>query len=863
MPRSDRSFPSRVPTSSGRLAAAVALLLTMGACDSPSKPVPVASVVVTAPSATMVIGTAQQLTAQPRDGQGNALTGRVVTWQSRNTAVAVVSAEGTVAATAIGTAMIEATSEGQSGSVTITVTPVPVASVSITGAPSGPLPVGGTVQLTATPRDAAGNALSGRPLVWSTTNSAIAAVSTGGLVTGVSTGSVTITAGSEGREGSVQVSVEAIPPTVTGVSPATVAPNALLTISGAGFSAIAANNAVSVGGVPVSIVTAAPNQLQVSVPCLPSGPAEVRVTTSGSQPATSTVTVNTPQRTVAVGEALIIPAASASLCNELTAAGGPARYLVTVFSTATSPNTVASFELAGNPPAAGTAARVVRAPAAAFAAAGVQPVVDPLVESHDRTHLARLERNRLDYERLMAEVRAQPAAVRERELAASRAASRAYRDPTVGDVRSLYYNFNGCNDSTQVMRVRAIRVGTKSVIWEDSANVLQSSANAALAGYYERIGQIYDQEQHESVARTFADPLVRDAVTDNDGRIQMVFTSRLNGSGAAAYVTSCDLFARGSGRFGSNFGEYFYGFVPTADGTNLESTANPAGWFNFMVRTVVHEVKHIASLSSRVANNAPQFEQSWLEEGTARHAEEVWVRESLHQVPWKGNTGFGTASTNGIFCDFHPADATCAAADPLRRPGFGMRRHFNEIREKLLQPWNWSPFGDGTGQSGAVFYQTAWSLVRYAIDRYATSDAAFLTALTNATTSGTTNLTAVAGASLDQLIGGWGLALFADDYPGLAAPSADIQFPTWNLRNIYAGLNASPNWQNRFPTAFPIAPAQLGFGSFTSPVTGLRGGAHAYFEMAGPHTVPQLLSLRGPDGTAASTNLRLAITRLQ
>jgi len=345
--------------------------------------------------------------------------------------------------------------------------------------------------------------------------------------------------------------------------------------------------------------------------------------------------------------------------------------------------------------------------------------------------------------------------------------------------------------------------------------------------------------------------------------VHMVFSSRVNGTGAAAYVTSCDQFPRSASNGGSNHGQFFYGFVPTLSGSNINSTAYPDGWFNFMARTVVHEVKHIASLSARVANGSPSYEQSWLEEGTARHAEEVWVRESLHRVAWKANTGFGTAATNGVHCDFLPGDAACLTADALRRPSYGMRRHFNEVRDKLVQPWNWSPYGDGTGQSGAVFYNTAWSLVRYTIDRYASSDAAFFRTLMNATTSGTTNLAATAGVSMDQLIGGWGLALYADDYPGLASPSPDISFPTWNLRSIYGGLNASATWASRFPTLYPVQPTQLAFGPFTARVTGMRGGAHAYFELAGNALPVQLLSVRGVGGASTFMNVRMAIARLQ
>ena len=384
----------------------------------------------------------------------------------------------------------------------------------------------------------------------------------------------------------------------------------------------------------------------------------------------------------------------------------------------------------------------------------------------------------------------------------------------------------------------------------------------SLAGFYARLGQIFDQDQYDVVKDNFGDPLRRDALTDNDAHINMIFSERLNGTGAAAYVTSCDQYPRTVFK-GSNFGENFYGTVPTTRGSNLTSTLYPDGWFNFMARTVVHEVKHIASLSARVANGSPVFEESWLEEGTARHAEELWARKYLHKVAWKANTGFGSATTNGIYCDFHPENATCNAADVLRRPSYGMRRQFNEIRNKLLFPWDWSFYGDGTQQSGSVFYQTTWSLVRYAIDRFGTSDAAFLGALTSSNGSGLSNLASLAGTTPDQLVGLWSLALYADDYPGLSAPGADIQFPTWNLRSIYGGLNTDSVWGTSYSTQFPIAPVQLNAGSFTTVRTGLRGGANAYFEIVGASSASQLLNVHSVGGGAASPNLRIAITRLQ
>src|SRR5207302_4374386 len=101
-------------------------------------------------------------------------------------------------------ATITATSEGKSGTSSITVTNVPVATVDVTP-PSASVPAGQTVQLTATPKDANGAPLSGRTVTWSSANTAVATVSTSGLVSGVTPGSITISATSAGKSGTAAI----------------------------------------------------------------------------------------------------------------------------------------------------------------------------------------------------------------------------------------------------------------------------------------------------------------------------------------------------------------------------------------------------------------------------------------------------------------------------------------------------------------------------------------------------------------------------------------------------------------------------------------------------------------------------------
>src|SRR4029077_19299609 len=169
--------------------------------------VAVATVTVTPGSTSVQAGQTVQLTATLRDANGNILTGRAVTWSSNNTTVATVSSSGLVTAKVAGSATITATSEGKSGTSALTVTPVPVASVTVAPA-SASVAVGATLQLTATPKDANGNPLTGRVVTWQSSNSAIAGVNGSGLVSGVAAGGpVTITATSEGKSGSSSITV--------------------------------------------------------------------------------------------------------------------------------------------------------------------------------------------------------------------------------------------------------------------------------------------------------------------------------------------------------------------------------------------------------------------------------------------------------------------------------------------------------------------------------------------------------------------------------------------------------------------------------------------------------------------------------
>lgn len=106
-----------------------------------------------------------------------------------------------------------------------TTPPASVASVDISPSQNS-VRVLETVQLGASIRDASGASLSGRAVTWSSSDDDVATVSGNGLVTGVTEGTVTITATSEGVNGTAQVVVTPAAVASVDVAPASGTVNA-------------------------------------------------------------------------------------------------------------------------------------------------------------------------------------------------------------------------------------------------------------------------------------------------------------------------------------------------------------------------------------------------------------------------------------------------------------------------------------------------------------------------------------------------------------------------------------------------------------------------------------------------------------
>ena len=195
--------------------AIIAVAVACSDSSDPSDPVsprPVATVAVTPTANALIVGQTAALVATAKDASGNVIAGRAVQWATSNASIATVTAAGVVTAVAEGTTTVSAIVEGKTGQATVSVSPVPVASVRLTPR-TAVLDPGATRQLTAVAVDADGNVLEGRAIEWTTDAAAVATVSAAGLVQAVASGYADIRATIEGKWSTTAITVATPEPT--------------------------------------------------------------------------------------------------------------------------------------------------------------------------------------------------------------------------------------------------------------------------------------------------------------------------------------------------------------------------------------------------------------------------------------------------------------------------------------------------------------------------------------------------------------------------------------------------------------------------------------------------------------------------
>jgi len=176
--------------------------------DGSTGPDAVASVSISVVGDTVLLPTQTTLlVGLPHDSHGRILPDRTIDWSSSNPGVATIAQTGWVTAVSPGDVILAAVSEGKGATIHLVVRPIPVASVTITVQGDTVIEDGTTRWLVATALDSVGDTLAGRPFTWSSSNTAVATVTPYGVVRGVWVGSVSISATTGGRSGTVVLRV--------------------------------------------------------------------------------------------------------------------------------------------------------------------------------------------------------------------------------------------------------------------------------------------------------------------------------------------------------------------------------------------------------------------------------------------------------------------------------------------------------------------------------------------------------------------------------------------------------------------------------------------------------------------------------
>lgn len=714
---------------------------------------------------------------------------------------------------------------------------------------------GDTLELVATLEDAYENPVTDRAVAWESEHPDVAAASADGRIVARAPGPAPVVARADGRAETAEVTVLASePPTVDAVEPAVLEAGGTATVTGRGFSPVAGWNEVRVDGAEATVTDATADRLTLELPPRTSFPCR------RTQEVSLSLTV--PERSAehhhpfAVARQVTLePGGSATLvspddarCNELTETTDDAAYLFTVFNRTEAPSALSSFRVRGEALGGAATAAAPGAPelleGAGGGGIGAEPpagpggreglsrtpgpdptsVGDPSTGPSPDGHYEMLERGRELYERLGPP---------DLERLRARAAPAAPSAPEEGDTLTVRFPHTNdlCEDFIEI-ESRVVYSGPEAVVLEDVANPVAGGMDAELRA----IGEEFHAEMLPIVEEHFGDPFAMDDALGGTGQVYMVFTDELDRfPGAAAFVSRIDFYPT-SECPASNERAIFYGHVP--DGADEVDA-----WHRGIRGTVIHETKHIASNAERFSREAEVMEESWLEESTARIAEELYARQ-LFGYEHNGNTTY----SESVGCELQ----ACSG-----RPRV-MLKHFSALYQYYRNPDLLTPLGPAFSGDG-TFYGSGWLLVRWAADHFGGPEAAFFRNLTQETSlSGVDNLTARTGRSLGEMLGAWALSLYLDEQD----PERDVlQHPSWNLWDVFEGLNQDR--PSTFTSSFPLRGWNLDYGDFDHGLFEVRGGSAAFFTLTGDAGGPQLLELAGSGGGPAPSGLGLSVARIR
>jgi hypothetical protein len=345
---------------------------------------------------------------------------------------------------------------------------------------------------------------------------------------------------------------------------------------------------------------------------------------------------------------------------------------------------------------------------------------------------------------------------------------------------------------------------------------------------------------------------------DGNGRVILLFTGEVNkltpanstGGFVGGFFFAGDYFpktgAAGQSCAESNNAEIMYLLSP--DPTGKYGNVRSASSVRQGTRgTIPHELEHMINAGNRYFNpSATAFEDNWLDEALAHIAEEAVGRVS------RGFTDLQLLTMQ----DMLPA-GNQAARDDFNAFFF---QNFARLSYWMPHPDTSSGL-DSTSDANLSSSGADWAIGRFAADNYSNGDVrAFTRKLAAGPNNGIKNFTTVAGASLDTLMAGWLVSMYAD-HLGISGLNAKYQYRSYNFRNIMPPVAGSVLSNGG---VYPLQVTPIGSGS-DNISTMVKSGSGVYFRLtvaanAGPKNV-KVLDPSGANATFVGEHIY--VLRLQ
>lgn len=344
------------------------------------------------------------------------------------------------------------------------------------------------------------------------------------------------------------------------------------------------------------------------------------------------------------------------------------------------------------------------------------------------------------------------------------------------------------------------------------------------------ITQEFDTLTYPTDSSYFGNPTDVDA----NGRIILLFTGEVNkltprGQQAVTggFFFAGDFFPptdQGGGANSfcaqSNQAEIFYLLAPDPSGKfgDARSTSSVRQQTR---GTIAHEFQHMINGGRRYQNPAvSSFESDWLNEALSHFAEDAVGRVQ------RSFTDLQTLSFNDLL--------PCPSTNCKERDDFNafFVNNLGRLTFWMARPDTSSGItGDAIIQANLSSRGAAWALLRYAGDNYSSlNPRAFTTKLVAGPDTGVKNFTAKANASLDVLVSGWLVSMYAD-HLGIQGLDPNYQYRSYNFRSVMPPVAKAV--LNQATATYPLFVQGIGSGSDNIPGTN-RAGSGTYYRLSVP-----------------------------